>query len=95
MANANNGIVVNYTSQQATFKVGGSTTAELADGAIALVDDIGQGTSFEVEFSGPQGAGSADLRVGDGANSFSVFVFTNNGYCNVYPSPNAQNIQLG
>ena len=94
MALSNFAIVANLTTSTSNFTVGDQSASDLPSGHIALTGPIGDGETFPVQFTGPAGSGNTELSVGTGTNSFSVFVFTENGYCNIYPAQQPHNVHL-
>ncbi|MEM6379106.1 MAG: hypothetical protein AAF705_12900, partial [Bacteroidota bacterium] len=86
-----------FLGASGAFTVNGNTTASINDGDAAIIDNYATGDSpfKNVPLSGPAGSGTAaTVTVGGGENSWSIFVFTTNGYCNVFSSSNADYVDL-
>lgn len=93
MANSaahNNVFLVNYTGQDGTLTVNGKS-ASVKNGASTLITDAlpsGAGNPIQnIKVSGPVGDATISLDVSGGTNSWSTLVFTDNGYVNVFASP--------
>ncbi|HAA16360.1 MAG TPA: hypothetical protein DCE41_33515 [Cytophagales bacterium] len=99
MAANNYFTVVNFSGQALEVVINGVTVSLPEDGTAQPLNKFPQsGEQFEYHVEVKQGPklGTVDktLVVSGGTNSWSTFVFTNNGIMNQFASPNAQNLRV-